>query len=89
MGAYAGLCTAFQVSLVLTACSAVVSPWSRNPVRHVTCASGASSPPFHTTAASTFLPARRCGARSTVSYRQWFRSPRAGPQTTRSPFTQR
>ena len=74
---------AFPVRLVLTA---ALSACRTKAVRREICATALFGPSFHTTAASTFFPARNCGAMSTVSYRQCRRSPRAGPQETRAPL---
>ena len=43
---------------VLSAASRGLSPWSRNPVRWLNCATGRCSPQFHTSAATTFAPGR-------------------------------
>jgi hypothetical protein len=64
---------------VFSAASAPVSPCNRNPVQLLICATGDISAKFHTTAATTFLPACRNEARSSVSKRQCKKSPRAGP----------
>ena len=68
--------------------SAAVSPCMRKPVRLLICATRSHLAEVpHQQRRSRCSPACSNGARSTVSKRQWNRSPRAGPSAAYWPLT--